>query len=349
MFKPNTLFVLGAASSESFGFPLGGALKGMIADRLRYTTDDFGHARYPSAETATLFRALAQDTTNSLSEGDVRRVAGIITRGVGLASSIDNFLEMRKTEPGLAICAKAAIASIIFEKEQKCASLKTENIKRNRSVSFDGLWHQQFAQICFEDVTIQNLPEALSRVSAVSFNYDRSFEQFVRIAIAQLYSLEWNEATEFANNLIVTHPYGSLAQLPGSNSRFELEFGQDGEPHILGLAQQIKTFTEQVTEEKTLETILKQVQSADTIIFLGFGYHKQNVTLLDPNQTHIEKQVYGTAIGIANTARDVLKGRLEVVFGKKPEGKTSVTARVKLENLNCNQLLEEYRIALQDK
>lgn len=348
MFRPNTLLILGAASSKDFGFPLGDVLKGMIAKRLAVSLNEWNEPRF-TEDNHFIFQSLWADAVHGLGRGRSFAVARMISSGVGLASSIDNFLEMRKTEPGIAICAKTAIASIILDLEQRCDPLLPEKIREYSSVNFDGRWHQQFAQICFEDVTSDTLADALSRVSVISFNYDRTFEQFVRVAMMQLYSLDWQKVSELSQHLRVTHPYGSLSPLPLSGRRPELEFGQDRITNFLPLAQQIKTFTEQVTEEDTLKTIENQVQNAETIVFLGFGFHKQNLDILEPDSNTTPKSVYGTAIGVAKTAQSILTTQLEKRFGLRDGGQVRQTATVRLETMDCSKLLEEYRLALQDK
>lgn len=349
MFRPNTLFVLGAASSLDFGFPLGKELKKIIAGRLKFPRDEWGQLEPVEEESRNILRALTQSEAPEISQQDFFKAAEMIRKGVGLASSIDNFLEMRKAEPGLAICAKTTIASIILEIEQKIVELRYDKLSRGHAASFDGKWHQQFAQICFEDVTQGDLPEALSRVSIISFNYDRSFEQFVRVAMMQLYALEWNAAVELSNHLVVTHPYGSLSALPGSNQMPVLEFGLEQVNNLLPIAKQIKTFTERVTEQNTLLAISRQIQKAETMVFLGFGYHKQNVDLLDPKTLTKVRQIFGTAVGVASAAREDVVSRLEIAFRRKHSNGDILHSMVKLENMDCLKLLEEYSLALQDK
>jgi hypothetical protein len=61
-------------------------------------------------------------------------------------------------------------------------------------------WHS------FEGVSKSALKSALRRFSIISFNYDRCIEQFIRVAIENLYSLKASEADEIASGLQVIHP-----------------------------------------------------------------------------------------------------------------------------------------------
>jgi hypothetical protein len=101
MFKPDTLIVLGAAASKDFGFPLGSELKKAIADLLAVGETDYGEPKLYE-HNQHLFRSLQTQFPCQ----DVFLAARMIAGGVGLTSSIDNFLEMRKDEPIIIACAK---------------------------------------------------------------------------------------------------------------------------------------------------------------------------------------------------------------------------------------------------
>ena len=338
MFLPNTLFVLGAASSVDFRFPLGVDLKKQIAARLAITQSDWGDVKLGNEflQIIDSIRGLPEFNNDSKR---VLKVARIISSGVGLCSSIDNFLEMRKEEVGLSACAKIAISSIIAEAERNCVDLQWTGRGNDRLPDFDGKWHQQFAQICFEGAVLSDLPGALSRISVISFNYDRTFEQFVRIAISRLYSLNAQEAIKISNHLSVMHPYGSLSPLPG-DSGSAVEFGQEVNPlYYQSMASQIKTFTERVAEGGVLSEIEQKVQRADRIIFLGFGYHRQNIEILKPKIQNASKLILGTAKGVAPAAQESIRQQLLSSMG---------AVSVKLEDKDCNKFLEEYSLALRD-
>lgn len=343
MFRPGTLLVLGAASSLDFNFPLGAELKTLIAKRLEYTLNEFNKPKYSSLESQQIFRALENGACGK--NISPHHLAKMISRGVGLASSIDNFLEMRKSEPGIDICAKTAIASIILEYEQKADALHTEALRRGTLSSFDKKWHQVFAQVCFEDASIDHLPEALQRVSVVSFNYDRTFEQFVRLALSRLYDLEWSNAVEIADKMTVIHPYGSIGRLPSAMAGYSLEFGETRIHDFLPLAQNIKTFTERVIEEATTRKLAEMIRAARTIVFLGFGYHKQNLDLLGKGGFPQAPRIMGTAVGLADTAKSIVQSRLGQVFATTH----GFQPNAMLEDKNCRQFLEEYSLALMDK
>lgn len=208
-------------------------------------------------------------------------------------------------------CSKSAICKIILEAEEKCTPLRFPNDfnKPVSSAQFDKTWHQVFAEICFEDVERDNLEAALKNISVISFNYDRCFERFVEIALMGLYGFSHEEAQLKAPKLEVLHPYGVLGRLPGAWPGIsQLNFGNH-EPNIdliaVQLSESIRTFTEGTEGEPEINSIQDLIASAENIVFMGFGFHEQNMKLLAPNpyQGSREINVLGTAKGLSRAAK----------------------------------------------
>ena len=74
-------------------------------------------------------------------------------------------------------------------------------------------WLGPFMQMLTENVTVDQLAEAIGRVAVITFNYDRTFEHFLKHALWTYYRLTEAEAEKFARSLVVHHPYGSLGKL----------------------------------------------------------------------------------------------------------------------------------------
>ena len=61
----------------------------------------------------------------------------------------------------------------------------------------------------------------------------------------------------------------------------KMEFGAEPNAQDLVRQEQIKTFTEGTNPEASdIVEIRDQVAEADTLVFLGFAYHQQNLELL---------------------------------------------------------------------
>jgi hypothetical protein len=364
MFKKNTLLVLGAGASHDLGFPLGRTFKSDIAEliafRTRVASDGYafdGVTEEPSNHEfeIRLRHYIASKNLPGVgmqsgpTEASARQAMKMVARGVGFAPSIDVFLKMRSGDPHVVLCSKAAIATLILKCEQDALSHLVPTDSVEWFPALDMTWYQAFCEICFSDTEgPQQIEEALSRISIVSFNYDRCIEQLVRTAIECLYSLPRVDATRLASKLKVLHPYGSLGPLPSGPGDAGVSFGADVSTTNAGqMFDGIKTFSEQPS---LADEIQQTTSAANNIVILGFGYHKPNVDLLriTTRDAIDTKRVYGTALGLAETTIDATRRALESCFSVTlPNG--TFPASVYLKNGNCMQLLDEFRGGLIDQ
>ncbi len=69
----------------------------------------------------------------------------------------------------------------------------------------------------------------------------------------------------------------------------------------------IRTFTERVEDEASVADMHRLVEEARVIVFLGFGFNKTNLDLLEAKNPTNPKRVYGTAHGISEGDRGQLR------------------------------------------
>jgi hypothetical protein len=161
------------------------------------------------------------------------------------------------------------------------------------------------------DGTSAKTPEAIfEHVAFIVFNYDRCLEQFFIHSLRNYFGLQIEDARAIvAKHLRVIHPYGLLEPL-SHNNPYGWDFRKHGSPghRLFEMARNIRTFSE-VQADKGEEAQIKQwVSAADRLIFLGFGFHQQNVTLLSPAPHAIstrasEQQVRATTYGLSESNR----------------------------------------------
>ena len=161
LFRPNTVFVIGAAASFD-GFPLGTDLKSVVARALQVNWQGRTQGGWQATD-FHIYEAIRRSISDQ-SDHNTLYVAGRqIMNGVAFSSSIDNFLHLRRENPLIVKCGKAAIAKIILECENNCNSLKIATYGKTMNTrQFDKTWHQIFAEICFEGVEPVQLDDALS-------------------------------------------------------------------------------------------------------------------------------------------------------------------------------------------
>ena len=185
----------------------------------------------------------------------------------------------------------------------------------------------------------ENVGEIFDRVSFIVFNYDRCVEFFLLHAPQRLYALSERDAGTILDDLDIVHPYGLI---DGATP-----FG-DLARYSTNLASGIKTYTEQIGDAEVLKTISDKVRSADHIVFLGFAYHNQNMTILKPAELMKlgKKRVFGTAYGMAKSDVTVVTHQIADWFDWLNHGRPMVD-EVNLENeLKCAALFDHYTKSL---
>ena len=87
-----------------------------------------------------------------------------------------------------------------------------------------------------------------------------------------------------------------------------------GDKHVtfdyLTLASRIKTYTEQTAGDNA--EIQDEVRKAECIVFLGFSFHAQNMSLIKPAETLERRPVFCTAFGFSDNDSNVIKAGLSI-------------------------------------
>lgn len=125
-----------------------------------------------------------------------------------------------------------------------------------------------------------------------------------------------------------------------------IPFGESLTPSRVGeLAVGIKTFTERVDSDDELEEIRSAVANAETIIFLGFGFHDQNMELLTPSGSTRASRVLATANGMSSPVSNLRKDQIREMLAQK--GGVRIPANdpyIMVDpSLTCLKLFNDYR------
>lgn len=84
------------------------------------------------------------------------------------------------------------------------------------------------------------------------------------------------------------------------------------------MASRLSIYTEELGERPDLVEMRKKLQSAKNIVFLGFGFHKQNMDLLAPDDgPTLSPLVLATACQEPAPRRDAISARIMKAFGTK--------------------------------
>jgi hypothetical protein len=304
------VLIVGAGASKEVGLPIGSELKATIAKYLdiRY---QHGFEKISGDDVInSAFREYAKVNNPERPDINPYLEAGWRVRdAMPLAISIDNFIDSHRNEEKIAVCGKLAIARAILAAEagSKLHINKGNIYNKLKFSSLEATWFVSFFRILTENCQVTDLPQRLSKVAIITFNYDRCIEHFLFYAFQHYYQINADHASSLLDGLEIHHPYGAVGKLPWQNKTDGFEFGAD--PHftqLIKLAAELRTFCEGIDPSKSdIVAIRSTLASASNVSFLGFAFHKLNLKLLfadlPDGQRERDCSVYGTAYGISST------------------------------------------------
>jgi hypothetical protein len=344
--EKSLVLVVGAGASKEANLPVGTELKQQIASALDIRYDDFGLRRISGdniINEAFQHHATATDS----SRADINpylHSAWRIRDAMPQAISIDNFIDSHRDEEKIAFCGKLAIARCILAAEVDSA-LQIDRRNGYNKINFSALgdtWYNAFFQILTENCQQADLPESLSKIAIICFNYDRCIEHYLYWAIQNYYGMGPAGAADALSNLEIYHPYGTVGELPWQSQEQGIEFGSTPRGlQLLTLAGKLRTFTEGIDPTTSkISAIRSTLREAHRIAFLGFAFHRLNVQFLFPGLEDRSRldgcPIYATAYGISSADVQAISEELSSVGGFDRR-------RIYLRNdLQCSQLFREF-------
>lgn len=305
MITRDTLFIVGAGASFEVGFPLASGLKNDVKSILSYSDQDGFRDRYIGQTVRQL----------SLNDAWARQryveAANRICVGLDHCSSIDTFLDMHRDNQELVALGKLAITIAILRAEH--SSVLTERFGLGDRTGFGEWrfstgstdkyrqsWFRPLGELLTQGVALGEVDQIFRNITFVTFNYDRCIEVFAEALVREAYGLA-GQAADIASTLEVMHVYGQVGDIRGPNSSQQVGFGHVEDVDFLEISRSIKTFTESIDSEMS-ERIRSRIASAETLVFLGFGWLPQNLGLLGCSKIAAERVFY-TSHGIQEPDR----------------------------------------------
>lgn len=274
----NTVLILGAGSSRHAGYPLGVDLLNQICDRLQ-------HQQVHAEISARYSKDALEEFRVRLSRSNYR--------------SIDTFLEQNQDCSEL---GKLLIADRLKDCEDVNALFPPQSPDWY-SLLFDAMRSDDPVTFCTSPLTI------------ISFNYDRSLEAYLYESMLAHYhgKLTRNAAFGIIKTLHIVHPHGVLGEYPEVS--YQKSF--DG-VKLADIARNIKIIHEFrdsasgfVNSEFEHANIF--LRAAKRIIFLGFGFHDDNIRrfqFFEPAAV-ADKQIFATAMFGGQRQFESLQARLD--------------------------------------
>jgi hypothetical protein len=309
MFQSKTVFVLGAGASHEICLPLGSGLAKIISKKLDIRFEDTGTPKSTGGD-YSLYGALKQKFPSEIKQ--YLQAAWMIRDGIHLANSIDDFLDRHASKPHVVKYGKLAIVASILEAERD-SKIFTSNLKPRDGdfiTKTEQTWYPRLLKLLGAGVASEKLDQLFDNVAFIDFNYDRCLPHYLIEAIQPLYGVDDQRARGVVATAKILHPYGSIGNLAMQGGGGNVPFGEL-RTDLFEVAERIRLYTEQVKEHDELEAIKLTISEAQRIVFVGFGYHQQNLKIITPKETKITQQILGSACGISNDDCEVLQDLLQ--------------------------------------
>jgi hypothetical protein len=232
--------------------------------------------------------------------GDLRGQMKVLSGELDKARppSIDQFLELR---PDIADVGKLVIGILLLRAEGK-------STERFQSDATEGHWYDFLKSqlLSSTDVFEQN------QIRVITFNYERSLEYYLFDSLWPCYckKMTEDEYRKAMNKIHFLHVYGSLGLLPWQSQEDAVQYGSYDYGQILAASKNIKVLHEGEGDEVAvnLSKAREWLDWADRVLFLGFGFHPDNVARLQLSERLRHKQdVRATCSGLALTYRDAVE------------------------------------------
>lgn len=260
-----------------------------------------------------------------------------------VARSIDNAIDQNDDNPLVPLVGKLAIAKTILTAERR-SKLKHANGDWNAPPQISavgGTWLYHLAQIITTDLKKADVERAFENATFVTFNYDRSLEHFLPSILVEAYGLDAESARSIAATAKVIHPYGCVGKLPWLPSgAVPIPYGGDPQGRLFEISQALQTFCETTESTAEMKDLHTRLSLSNRIVFLGFGFHRQNMDLLKPEWPLIANRVLGTVYKEPLPAQDGARGAIMTLCDHLDRG--NVRSWADLQNLTCAEFLRQF-------
>ncbi len=340
--RDKTLLVLGAGASAPYNLPLGGKLVSEIAAAAKIRIDfDRATDQCGDRQFANLFLQAAR--RQSISPNPILTALAFINSHSGTSASIDDFVHSNTGVPNLPEAAKICITYLIAEHENRSPI----NFKLERNANEDlkdvveknkDSWVHVFYQNMQKGITRNDIANIFDDLYVVNFNYDRCFEQHISLLIRANFGFSEDEMLSVMEKLRMIHPYGCIGRLFGQVGKSPRSFGKLVHDHdVFDRSEGIRTYTEAV-DAQISKTINSWFVDARQVVFLGFGFHKQNMDLFGERQPTPEIRIFGTSLDESEPNRRAWTKDIEMRCNKH-----YANEEVKIEDSNSEEYLRSHR------
>jgi hypothetical protein len=284
MFSRPVTIIVGAGAGFEYRMPLGMVLASEIAGDVAFQFEHF--SSNPTKGDPELFNILFRKYQSERETLNRFTISGNeLSSVLSAAVSIDDALYQLGENPEAITLGKMCIIRSILKAESRSSLAFVRGEGRlSPDAGRDG-WIEQLFSMATTGLRKSELHKAFDKVTFINFNYDRCIEHYLFWSFQRI-GIDASDGASIVSKLKMIRPYGGIGSaLPGTQS--SIAFGyQAVDP--FNLLDRIRTYTEVAIHDSS--EMQNALLHADLIVFLGFGFHRQNLDLLEtimPQKKHV--------------------------------------------------------------
>ena len=293
MIRTPTVLILGAGASAEYGFPVGYSL---------YENVCRGYVGTPPLPPR---KEHLQHDADIAFEGFRTQLAQ------SGQLSVDAFLE---TRPDLIDIGKRAIACGLIPFEIDDGLFLPSN-----TIGTGPRWYQ----LLLAELGNSFDAFAENKLSVLTFNYDRSLEHFLVVALSRKYNLPRSKTWQQVQRIPIYHLYGSLgAYTPDGYTAGRTYTNEITSGGVQACVDSIRILREGADHDEVFASAHRILEGAERVVILGFGFDRTNLERLKidlvPQGAHVCASGFKMTEHERNRAKAFI-GR-SVTFGADHEG-----------------------------
>ena len=280
----DTIFILGAGASRPYGYPTAEELREDLI--LKY------NEVVPSI--SNYIPTLKQNLREYLNE--TKKLIEQFNHSH--TDSIDLFLTRNQKNVNTELGRGLILLFILwYEKHSNLRSINREND-----------WYFEFFNELTSDILKKEDLIKLTnhKIHFITFNYDRSLENFLYVSFLNSYSLNPDETKNIMDKIFeFHHVYGKIAELDWQSDKVSLAYKAAPNEELYHNPNSINLIYD---ERKADDNIQELIQTHNRIYFLGFGFAKANIEFLNLKERLTkDHKIHATAMRLNHRRQSEIK------------------------------------------